>query len=247
LDFLARGGQSDVFICKDEYDKEIKILKVYDDSKLTDRDKLPIVYKKLRQLKHPCILRIMNLVLEDPVCCVFHFVKGGTLFQKIHKGQMSFQDAGNYLAQIVNLIDFLHKNNVVHRDIKPENFLVDENNRLYLSDFDFACFEADSLRRYLLPKNIRTQGTSAFMAPEHLKGGVPTRAMDVYAVATTYYYMLTKKYPFGDDLSARFTLGRYIPAFMLNKFQNGVLRQALHPNPKQRIKSVMEFYRFLYG
>jgi len=39
---------------------------------------------------------------------------------------------------MVNVIDYLHSNNIVHRDIKLQNMLMTSNDTINLIDFGFA-------------------------------------------------------------------------------------------------------------
>ena len=44
-----------------------------------------------------------------------------------------------YIFQLLQAIEFCHRNNVIHRDIKPENLLINpKNDDLRLCDFGFA-------------------------------------------------------------------------------------------------------------
>lgn len=76
---------------------------------------------------------------------------------------MDEQDVKFYAANMILILEALHKKNIVHRDIKAENFLVDADGYLKLADFGHA--------KEGMLKGIRTytmQGTREFMAPEML-------------------------------------------------------------------------------
>jgi len=43
---------------------------------------------------------------------------------------MTFKDKQFYVAEMVVILEFLHKNGIVHRDFKPENLMLTKNNHL---------------------------------------------------------------------------------------------------------------------
>ncbi len=53
---------------------------------------------------------------------------------------MPYKLAQQYLAELVDVLEYLHTKGVAHRDIKPENCLLDEHMHIKLSDFGSAKF-----------------------------------------------------------------------------------------------------------
>ena len=67
------------------------------------------------------------------------YISGGELFTVIKKtGGLQTNIARIYAAEIILVIEYLHKRNIIHRDLKPENVLIDKLGHLKLTDFGFA-------------------------------------------------------------------------------------------------------------
>ena len=81
---------------------------------------------------------------------------------------------------------------IIHRDVKPENLLIDENDRIKISDFGVSyiiengCDEIQS-----------TAGSNYFFSPEICSGQTyKGKKSDIWAVGVTLYFMMFRKYPF---------------------------------------------------
>ena len=81
---------------------------------------------------------------------------------------------------------------VVHRDLKPENMLIDENDRLKISDFGVSFLVENGCDEIQT-----TAGSNYFFSPE-ICGGQTFKAKkcDIWAAGVTLYFMMLKKYPF---------------------------------------------------
>ena len=74
------------------------------------------------------------------------------------------EDCGRYfIHQLVDVLSYMHKRNVVHRDLKLENILLDEKLNVKVSDFGFSSYKhVRKLKSY--------NGTMTYMAPEIKEG-----------------------------------------------------------------------------
>lgn len=96
----------------------------------------------------------------------------------------------NLLAEILEILAFIHQHQVIHRDIKPSNIIRREkDDRLVLIDFG-------AVKQIQPPSSTETEdptvaiGTRGFAPPEQL-AGYPRPASDIYAVGMIGIQALT--------------------------------------------------------
>lgn len=81
---------------------------------------------------------------------------------------------------------------IVHRDIKPENLLIDENDRVKITDFGVSLSTKNGNDEV---KN--TAGSQLFFAPEvWTSKNYSGKKSDIWALGVTLYFMVFAKYPF---------------------------------------------------
>lgn len=92
-------------------------------------------------------------------------MKGSLLFDLCHNLSGMGEEAGRFFTQqMVDVLSYMHKKNVVHRDLKLENILVDDDMNMKVLDFGFATHKkVHKLKSY--------KGTMTYMAPE-IKDGI---------------------------------------------------------------------------
>jgi len=62
--------------------------------------------------------------------------------------------------QIINGMNYLHKNNIIHRDLKLENVVLDNNKNIKIIDFGFSTISTnDTYSNFFC-------GTPTYMPPE---------------------------------------------------------------------------------
>ncbi len=205
-------------------------------------------YGQIDQLHHSGILRPQEVILDEPYCIIMKLVKGGSMRSKLRKKRiLSLDELGSYVAQLANILSYLHFRGVVHRDLKPENILIGSEGEIFLSDFDFAHFIQGWPQDLLLSSHYRNKGTANYMAPEHLRGAIPHFGMDVFSLAATAYEALTGEFPFGNQIKHRDSLDFYKPIKTLSDYQNDVFKSALNPDISLRTTCPVSFYRDLYS
>ncbi len=92
--------------------------------------------------------------------------------------------------RVLETVATLHRLGVVHGDLKPANIIVDARGVPHLIDFGLASRSSDAHRL--------AGGTPAFMAPELLRGQLPSSSADIYALGATLWLLVTGALPHAD-------------------------------------------------
>ena len=172
----------------------------------------------LRDLRHPHVCRLLNVVVEgDTLVLVLELVDGGDLLEVLNAspgGCLSEERAGELFSQLLSGIRSLHRVNLAHRDVKPENIMVCRaTGTLKVIDL--------GLSKHLSSARTLGTGTPDYMAPElmiggtavggggqekeapQVPGGYDAALADVWSMGCTLYLMVAGKYPFEDPSRPR--------------------------------------------
>ncbi|HSA52052.1 MAG TPA: serine/threonine-protein kinase, partial [Yinghuangia sp.] len=152
----------------------------------------------LVSLDHPGIVGIHDLVVDGvDLALVMDLVNGPDLRTRLERERVLKPAlAAAICADVADGLSAAHAEGVIHRDVKPENILLDTaygQIRARLTDFGIARL-VDAPRR---TRATRIIGTPDYLAPEIIEGLQPTAAVDVYALGTVLYELLTGWTPFG--------------------------------------------------
>lgn len=251
---IGKGGNGAVYAGVDRQTGcpvAIKVLhaSLFDNPKLHYR--FAQEFRACQLLEHPNIVRAYDIVTDGTTSfVVYELVDGISLGDRV-RTQGPFQEATavRLVAQLVQALEYAHARKVIHRDIKPDNVLLLKDGRVKLTDFGLA---KDYNNDQDLTRPATGLGTPAFMAPEQFIGAKYADARcDVYSLAATLYNLLTGRPPF-DGKAALAVLtkkerrefippGDIVPG--LTKSVDLAIRQALEPDPENRPKSCMEFFK----
>lgn len=152
-------------------------------------------------LHHKNITTIYDFGVENGIpYIVQEFLTGEDLDKQIKRGApIPLQRKVEILMAIAEGLEYAHNASIIHRDIKPANIRLLENGTVKIMDFGIAkSLETESN----LTQTGITLGTSAYLAPEQIRGEPVDRRTDIFAFGVLAYELLTYRKPFrGEHLS----------------------------------------------
>ena len=136
---------------------------------------------------------VIGLPGEPPaVAIVVDHVAGGSLAAAVGaRGHLSVGESVTVLVPVAKALAGLHAVGVVHGDVSPANVLLESSGRPLLSDLGLARLVGETQAEMDGEALGTVLGTSGFVAPEVMRGAVPTPASDVYAVGAVAWFCVT--------------------------------------------------------
>jgi serine/threonine-protein kinase len=240
---LGRGGMATVYHARDpRFDREVAV-KVLPQAMTHDtqfRARFEREAKTIGLLEHPAIVPVYDFGEEDnQPYIVMRLMTGGSLTERLEKGPLSPQEAGNIVTRVGQALDVAHSKGIIHRDLKPGNILFDQYGNAFLSDFGIARFSGAG--GTLTGSQII--GTPAYMSPEQIQGDreIDGRS-DLYALGIILFHILTKDMPFKADTPAKLMMAHVLdPVPQISRIRpslpdgvDAVIARAMQKNPDDR-------------
>jgi serine/threonine protein kinase len=149
----------------------------------------------LAKCKHTNIVSVIKIIHEQGLpCIVMEYIAGETLAQKVQNNENNFSEllAIKYIQEIGEALNVVHENNLLHRDVKPHNIIIrDQTNTAVLIDFGIARNFTPNERGHLT--SFRSEGFAPI--EQYDTSGYHGYHSDVYALAATLYFIVTKTKP----------------------------------------------------
>jgi WD40 repeat protein len=161
----------------------------------------------LQKLKHPGIPRmepqgyftVQMRSSKIPLhCLVMQKIYGQNLEQWLSDRDnypITQEEAIDWLKQMIDILQEVHRWQFFHRDIKPTNIMLQPNGQLALIDFGSVREVTDT---YLAKMGVGHRGTviaSRGYAPPEQENGHPVPQSDFFALGRTFVHLLTGKHP----------------------------------------------------
>jgi serine/threonine-protein kinase len=144
------------------------------------------------KLAHPNVVNVIDYGTTDHHLSyiVMDLVEGPSLGSICQKGPMAPERVIRIARQLCDGLEHAHSRGMIHRDFKPDNILVVGEGDLEvarIADFGLALSKGTQAR-------LTTTGivcTPAYAAPEQLRGEQIDQRVDLYALGTTMFEMLS--------------------------------------------------------
>jgi len=198
LDILHQSRTTILYKVR-QHNGQIFVLKTLQFTLANDKDSCQALMNEewlAKRVVAQCVPQVFPLSIEDRkhLYYVMTWHQGATLQERIDHGHhFTVNGVTKIGTDLMRGLSMLHRLNIVHRDIKPANIHIGTDQRLRILDLGVA-FNAT----VPAPDSIENPGTPSYMAPELFEGNTADLASDVFAAGVTLYYLLTRKYPYGE-------------------------------------------------
>lgn len=214
------------------------------------REKFKKEARRLRSLSNPHIVKVYDLFEENGTAYyVMDYVDGENLSARLKRTNVPLAESEvrNYLNQILDGLEAIHKEGMLHLDIKPANIMVDSHYVVKLIDFGAS------------KQQSTVGGATASTGISYTNGYAPSEQMaqsydkfgpwtDFYALGATLFKLLTNQDPPSvTDISEDETEDKHLALPMPNVSEEmkKLVVWMLQVNRLKRPKNVGEIRRIL--
>jgi serine/threonine-protein kinase len=202
---IGRGGMGTVWLARrtDGSLKRSVALKLlrwdYLDRQLTER--FSRERDILAALTHPNIARLYDAGVSHSgrPYLALEYVDGEPLTAYAEHQKLDVHARIVLFLQVVDAVQYAHRNLIIHRDLKPGNILVSADGVVHLLDFGIAKLLADAQSAAVATELTQEGGrplTLEYASPEQIAGLALTTASDVYSLGVVLYELLCGTRPY---------------------------------------------------
>lgn len=201
---LGEGSYSTVVLATDMSSNVNYAIKMLNKRYIIKEDKVKYVKLEkdaLNRLNNHHGIVHLHYTFQDAMNLYFvlDFAENGELLTLIKRyNTMDEESTRYYSIQLIDAIDYMHRNGVIHRDLKPENILIDKEFKIQITDFGTAKL-LDKSNGGEYPQDARAKsfvGTAEYVSPELLNDKSCGRPADIWALGCIIYQMIGGKPPF---------------------------------------------------
>ncbi|KAJ0016068.1 hypothetical protein NQD34_014358 [Periophthalmus magnuspinnatus] len=146
-------------------------------------------------LHHPKLVQCLAAYDTRPeIVMVMEYIPGGELFARIVDDNFEHTEptSARYMQQILEGMQYVHKQNIVHLDLKPENIVCVDTTGTNIKIIDFGLASKLDDDKPLLVMH----GTPEFVAPEVISYEPVSLETDMWSIGVICYVLLSGEFPF---------------------------------------------------
>ena len=186
--------------CTHKKEQKIYLVKILKKSVILEKklfqkifDELKL-YQKLRNAQF--FPRLIGISTSDPKFfgIFFRFPSGGRLRNLLNQNKkLPLEMTKFYVANILLILEELHKNKIIYRDLKIDSLLIKDNGYLTVMDISYS----KELKKYS-DKTFTLCGTPNYLAPEIILNNGYSFSVDFWSLGIIFFEMLMGKDPFNN-------------------------------------------------
>ena len=253
IKLIEKGTFSIVKLGENKITKEKVAIKIMEKNQIInqdDKNRIDREIQMLKSLNHENVIKIYN-ILEDSkrFYIIMEYCENGELFNRIvEKKQLSEDESALFYYQLINGLEYIHKNNIIHRDLKPENLLLTKDDVLKIIDFGLSNYSRIDI---LLDTPC---GSPNYASPEMVSGQKYNGFLtDIWSTGIILFAMICGYLPFEDNnneilfgkiLKCKINYPKHIGELPLD-----LMKKIIVPDPNKRITlpQIKEHPFFLKG
>ncbi len=200
---IGEGKFGKIFLSKNKYTNEKVAIKLDTNNILLKNEAR--IYNYLYNINGIPKLRAYgkensyNYLIIDLLDC--------TLIKKrqLNGNKFTFNYVINFGIKIIDIINNIHKKNIIHRDIKPENIMFKNNNgfdNIYIIDFGLSKLYDSNKKNFVNKENIIV-GTYNYISLHTHYGFMPSKRDDLESIGYILLYMYYGKLPWNNLLDIK--------------------------------------------
>ncbi|MCA9173491.1 MAG: protein kinase [Planctomycetales bacterium] len=200
LEILGRGGMGVVYRARQlGLDREVAV-KMIRNSQLASDEDVQRFYTEARaaaNVRHEHVVDIYEIgEIDSQHFFSMELIEGSDLAQILREGRLESRRAAMLLRDAASAVQAAHEQGLLHRDLKPANILIEQGDRVVVTDFGLAHDIGTDERQRLTATGL-AMGTPAYMSPEQAGGkrDLMGPASDIYSLGTVLFAMLTGEPP----------------------------------------------------
>ena len=238
---LGKGSYGTVYVVHSKLDKNTYVMKKMELNHLKENQQKEC-YREvsiLRKVSHPNIIKYYSSFLEnESLCIIMEYAELGDLYTLIkhYKRHQKFFDEiilWRIALDVLNGLEYLHKNNIIHRDIKCLNLFLSKDHHIKIGDLGVSTITS------LGGMHCTRVGTPLYLSPELVKQVPYDFKTDIWSFGCSLYHLANLDPPFTGNnlivLGNNIVKGRPkdLPGFYSNELKDFIWKM-LTKKPEQR-------------